>query len=571
MLRPRYEGRIAVYGGGPIEKTNVGGKGEGFVLLEGMMPSLSGPARLEPLETAIITARIYARWMDNGGRFDPETLALLRAVHLSFNGHPLSVRPSEKDENEPDVPTSGENTSFMLPNNHPEREARFGQFLDAVGLAFTQFARKSGGADGEGVAIVVNRIHGVLDRTNAGPMFYPMSSGVATSIYLHCPGTGRPEEGCASVAFGHGYMTVGRESEDEALNRVLREQPLPFLTIANPRDTSGIREQRFFYAIGMEGSGLITEDGMGTMKVLSIGRADPDIVKPFLGNRGRVNFGRLIGHDSFGYASGLRSVMEELAASSPGHFQIEFVFNIDGGEGTFHIVQYKRLRDPRERKVDMPHDGNALISFSSREGIRDVLGHGTVQGISSVVAVSPFIYPHLDNEGRREARKRIWEINERMKAGGERYLLIVPGRLGSTNPEYGISVAFDAISNAAMVLEYGFDISGRGEEALVVPPDVIRRMDGEHLVSAHKMKYEEAVLEMRRTETGCTHFATNMLTAGMVYSFISPDDMDAGRAQFDLRLLMAPGDQRGEAVFVRRLERPVTAYADYDQQRCIVI
>jgi hypothetical protein len=60
-------------------------------------------------------------------------------------------------------------------------------------------------------------------------------------------------------------------------------------------------------------------------------------------------------------------------------------------------------------------------------------------------------------------RRRLIQVNEEMKDQKEKYLLVVPGRLGSKNPEWGIFVDYKDVDQATAIFEYGVDIAGRAE------------------------------------------------------------------------------------------------------------
>jgi len=54
-------------------------------------------------------------------------------------------------------------------------------------------------------------------------------------------------------------------------------------------------------------------------------------------------------------------------------------------------------------------------------------------------------------------------INQKMKKQNKPYLLLVPGRLGSKNIDWGIAVDFKDVDQAVAIFEYGVDIAGRAE------------------------------------------------------------------------------------------------------------
>jgi len=535
MNKLRRESGITIHGDG-----EVGGKGEGLIRLGG-----AGIRRIAPLKTEVLSTEFYRRFMDNGKTFDEESLALLQTVHASFNGDPLSVRPSEKDEDDPMVATSGANTSFMLPNNHPDLARRFGQFLKAVTHAFTQHAQCDGGGNG-GVAIVVNQINGVLDRMGVGDFFYPMSSGVADTFFYYPVAGKKPEEGVARVAFGHGYSTVRNDFDI-----------VPVLTIRNPEKPSGIsRGQTFFYAIDMGKNEVLEGRDMETMIQLHIRHASSDIIRHF-GTDRRVDFDSLLADDRLGYASGLRQIVEEIATKL-GPSQIEFTFNVLDGEGVFHVVQCKRMPKLDSKALVIPDDGKEIMLSTDH-----VQGHGIIEGIRSTIVITPFNYRKADHA---EVKGRLRQLNQEMKERGERYILVCPGRVGTTNLEWGINVGFSDISAAGVIVEYGYDISGR-PDIVVTEQEMTGGICGSHFLYSilGNAAADERVRQLRMLGSQGTHFITNLITTGAIYLHVDPST-----SIFDPWFFEPPEGRESSPIYAKTFEDPVTAYADLFNKRCLI-
>ncbi len=526
MLKVRKDAGIPIYGNGSI-----GGKGEGLVQLRRL--GLRGVGKLK---TEIISGEFYRRFMESGQTFDKETASMLRQIHSSFARKPISVRPSEKDENNPDVATSGENTSFMLPNSSG---SAFRQFCRAIELAYRQFVERTGGEDE--VAVVVNEIHGVLDRTRAGTFFYPMSSGVADSIFYYPVEDKMPEDGFARVAFGHGYATV-RDDFDV----------VPVLTIAKPMAPSRICDgQGFFYAINMDREVELQGKEMETMSLLNIGLADPE-ARAHFGNGRRVDFDRLVGEDMHGYASQLRRIIKGIS-DRLGACQIEFTFNVINGEGVFHIVQLKKMRDP-ERGLAVP--GNSADTLISTDRVQ---GHGVIGDIRSAIVVNPRRY-------RQEMHDQVRSTLSRLNACERNYILVCPGRVGTKERELGLSVTYPDISNASVVVEYGYTTKG-----LPYLPHTRRELTG-GIYGSHAMyQMSGAALddakkrELMLLGSQGTHFITNIFSSGTIYLLVVP-----GKGTLDPWFWAPPEGMDDAPIYVKRFDRPVTAYANLFEKRCLI-
>jgi len=527
------EGDVTIHQKGP----DLHGKSEGLVFLQRLQ--LKRAARLR---TDVLSTRFYDDFRNNGRKLDPDTLIYLQDLHGSFKGQPISVRPSEKHENDPNIPTSGANTSFMIPNSN------FNQFQSAMLRIYENF-EKAQINDSESVEIVVNPIPGVLDRTPAGLYYYPMSSGVADSFFYYPVEDKRSDEGIARIAFGHGYAVV---RDDFPV--------IPMLTIRNPTSPSSIcRGQTFFYAIDMEKNNGLKGVEMEKMEMLNVRHAGPHV--NYFGSSGGVDFDKLLSPDDplgLGYASGLRSIMEQIAARS-GNFQIEFTFNVFDGIGVFHVVQYKMMGGIDNTPIVIPDDGKKTYVSTDH-----VQGHGVIKGIRHVIAISPFNYR---KEQHDDVRKELKELNEGMKERGERYVLVCPGRLGTSNRDWGINVEFSDISNAAAIVEFGYDISG--SHAIEMSRE---EMTGGHFGSHFLYQIlggateAEKVRRLRSMGSQGTHFMTNLITKGIIYLHVDPLS-----ARLDPWFFEPPEGKEDAPIYVKTFQQAVTIYADLSgKKRCVI-
>ena len=78
------------------------------------------------------------------------------------------------------------------------------------------------------------------------------------------------------------------------------------------------------------------------------------------------------------------------------------------------------------------------------------LGNGLIEGVRTVVYVKPSAFDSTRNPATAE---RLRKINNDMLARGEGYILIGPGRWGSSDPALGIPVRWADISGARLIVE----------------------------------------------------------------------------------------------------------------------
>lgn len=539
-------GDVKIYGRGSL-----GGKGDGLVKInECSIPNA------HKLRTRVLTTNFYDRFLEHDGTFIEEELAPIRAILEKIGNIPISVRSSATNEAwvSPGGQGSvhaGENASFMLPNNNPDFSTRFDQLIQAITFIYKDFIEKQSPDSHEKMAIVLNPIPGIYEKSDAGSIYYPLVSGVANSFFPYALKSQDPKEGFARIAFGHGYATV------------LDDFPvISMATINNPIPLKLLGEgQGYFYAIDMSKNKGLKGEELETMKKLHIRFANRHYSQ-FLGVRKNcITLETLIQDDHFGFRSGLIEIMEIIAARIASHFQIEFVFNIMKSEnneptGQFHVVQLTQLPEFRFEKIEMPEqDDNCCLL------IRNFQGHGINRNIKYAVVVSPFIY---SKDRHDEVRNKIVNLNRQLKHENENYIIIAPGRLGSTNRDWGIQIDYRDVDRAVGLFEYGVDIAGRAEP-LPEKDDTTGGIYGSHFLYMLQGGYDEQQkrLQTRMYGTQGTHFLTNLMSNNVIYGFIAPTE-----DHLDPWFFSAFHDEA--AINLLEFPAPVTIYADSKKQRCII-
>jgi hypothetical protein len=550
MVQPAGEhGNVKTFGSGAV-----GGKGEGLILIdECPIP------RAYKLKTWILTTSFYDRFLERGGRLADEDEAAAAAILEEIGDFPIGVRSSATNEaitNKAGFGPihAGENTTFMLPNNHPDPAVRLGQMVKAIGYIYTDFAARQGGENRDKMAVVINPVPGIFDDTLAGPLYYPYISGVANSFFPHALKSQKPEDGFARIAFGHGYATVLDDFPVISMATIRDPIPVDMLRIG-----SG---QQFFYALDLTKNRDLGGDELETMKRLHVRFANYHKIKLLGIHNNLITIEELVQNNHFGFKTGLVEIMEAVSSWVASRFQIEFVFNInfeskDREDGFFHVVQLTRLPAPRLEAVDFPGvSKNALLSISNCQG------HGAKKGIRHAVVVSPRTYT---KDAHGEVRSRIAQINEEMREKGAYYVLIVPGRLGSKNRDWGIFVEYKEVDRAAAIFEYGVDVAGRSEP---LPGEDEQKggIYGSHFLYMIQGGHDEEQrrLQTRMYGTQGTHFLTNLMSNNVIYGFIAPS-MDRISPWF------FENSDPDDPVSVLSVPRGAAVYADSSSQRCIVV
>ena len=535
-------------------KGSLGGKGEGLVQInESHIP------QTRKIKTRILTTTFFDKFRKEGGKYEAEELNVLDAVLKEMGDVPIGVRSSATNEARVSPKMigpvhAGENISFMIPNNYPDDRVRFDQLKLAVYHIYNDFIQKQPEESIEKMAIIINPIPGIFDDTLAGPFYYPYISGVANSFFPYALKTQDANEGFARIAFGHGYATVLDEFPVISMATIKKPIPLRFLRMG--------RGQQYFYALDMTRNKGLSGEELETMKTLHVRFANYHKIKLLGIYQNLITIEELIQNDHFNFKSGLNKIMETISEKISSHFQIEFVFNIDFEKkdrelGYFHIVQLTQLPELKFEVIQIPQ--NVKHTYLS---IKSLQGHGIKRGIKYAVVVSPFIYT---KDMHDEVRKKVSNINRTLCEQKENYILLVPGRLGSTNRNWGIMVNYGDVDRAAAIFEYGVDIAGRAEP---LPEDdsLSGGIYGSHFLYMIQGGYDEDQkrLQTRMYGTQGTHFLTNLVSNNVIYGYIAPteDKIDPW--------FFAQSD-KSDALYVLTFPESVTIYADSINQHCAVV
>jgi hypothetical protein len=539
---------VKSYGDGAL-----GGKGAGLVRInECLLPKAS------KLKTWILTTSFYDRFLERGKKFGEEELKTVTSILNELGDIPVGVRSSATNEAgiSPGgicMVRAGENASFMLPNNHPDFSSRFNQVVQAIYYIYDDFLQRQSPEGREKMAIVINPIHGVFDDTLAGPCYYPYISGVANSFFPHALKTQNPSEGFARIAFGHGYATV--LDDFPVISMVTIENPIPVELL---QIGSG---QQFFYALDMTKNRELKGEELETMKKLHVRFANYHKIKLLGIHNNLITIEELVQNNHFGFKTGLVEIMGMISTKISSHFQIEFVFNIDfkkkfEEDGVFHVVQLTQLPDLKFEAIEIPEKAkHTYLAMGNCQG------HGIKRGVGFAVVVSPFIYTKDKHE---VIRQRISEINRRMREENQHFFIIVPGRLGSKNNDWGIYVDYKDVDRAVAIFEYGVDVAGR-PEPLPEDSSLTGGIYGSHFLYMIQGGYDEEQkkAQTRMYGTQGTHFLTNLMSNNVIYGFIAP-----AQDVIDPWLFTTSED---DPLSVLAFPHGATIYADSINQRCVVI
>ena len=481
-----------------IGEGSLGGKGRGLAFLDHLLGRHTDLNEKQGVtvcipKTVVLCTDIFDEFMDTNDLYqlalsdipDEEILQeFLRArlpmrlvgdmeAFLDVVAGPLAVRSSSLLEDSHYQPFAGVYSTYMIPATHDryERLSMLSQAIKAVyASVFYQNSKDymtatSNVIDQEKMAVILQEVVG--EEHNG--RFYPVISGVARSINYYPIGDEKAEEGTVSLAMGLGkYIVDGGTSL-----RVCPAHPHQVLQMSEMeialRDT-----QTHFLALRAQSSKELSEisvnDGFNLIKV-PVREAEGDgtlqwicstfdpmdqcIYDGFYEGRNRkiISFAGVLQNDIFPLPELMRKVLQYGQDEMKRPVEIEFAVNLHSDRtGEFCLLQIRPMVDNR---MELDEDLTAIPDADCLLRSHSAIGHGIYNDIQDIVYVKTEGYTPANNPAIAE---EIEKINRRfLEPSAPSYLLIGPGRWGSSDPWLGIPVKWSQISAAQIIVEAGID------------------------------------------------------------------------------------------------------------------
>ena len=384
---------------------------------------------------------------------------------------PLAVRSSSLLEDSHYQPFAGIYSTYMVPFVE-DKEARLKMLCDAVKAVYASVFYADSKAymnatsnviDQEKMAVI---LQGVVGREHEG-YFYPSFSGVGRSLNYYPVGDEKAEEGVAEVATGLGeYIVDGGKAlrfSPKHPDKVLQTSTLD-LTL---RDT-----QTYLYGLPMktvDRSEFTCDDSFNIAKIQVADAFKTGALKYLVSTfdiqdrmirdndlgKGRklVTFANVLKHGKFPLAEIIDFMLSTGQYEMGRPVEIEFAGNInaapgpDGKKGSLYWLQIRPIVDKKEMlddSVTEVADEDVIVRSDT------ALGHGLMDGVQHIVYVKPETF---DNLRTREIAEEVGQINEQLLKEGKPYLLIGPGRWGTSDPSLGIPVRWAQIAGARIIVE----------------------------------------------------------------------------------------------------------------------
>lgn len=401
----------------------------------------------------------------------PERLISDLEVIVDVIQHPIAVRSSSKLEDSHYQPFAGIYSTYMVPNVE-DKEQMLNMLQQAIKSVYASVFFKASKAymvatsnviDEEKMGIILQEICG----TQHGDTFHPTLSGVARSINFYPIGSEKAEHGIATVGYGLGKLIV----DGNVSLRFSPEYPKKVLQISQP-DMALRQTQKVYYALDMKAESFkpSVDDGVNLLKLdISQAQNNPDFhfvastydfesqsIRDGIQGNGKkiVTFSNILKHDTFPLAAILKELLEIGQKEMNCPVEIEFAANLNTFEGSPKVFNFLQIRPIVENEHTEDFPWNEVQKDDSIIFSESALGHGQIKNIQDLVYVMP---RKFNSANTKQIASEVEKINSIYMGEKRNYILVGPGRWGSSDPWLGIPIKWSQISEARVIVESGLE------------------------------------------------------------------------------------------------------------------
>jgi len=476
-----------------IGSGSIGGKGQGLAFMKETLASRieaeSFPGiRVNIPTLTVLTTDIFDNFMHQNHLYDmalsdlrddqialaflkaelpPDIVGDLRSLSMATHS-PLAIRSSSLFEDAMHEPFAGVYGTKMIPNNQFDPDARFRALLDAIKFVYAStyfqeakeyIATTGESPENEKMAVIIQEVVG----HRFGNRFYPQISGVARSYNFYRMGGARPEDGIVSLALGLGKTVVdGGKTWNYSpanpralppyndLRDMLKATQIEYwaVNMGKPPEYDPIRETEYLITGNLEEAEkegtldfvVSTFDIENERLLLGMGKNGPRV----------LTFAPILEIGDIPLNALLQKLLEICEETTGHHVEIEFAMTLapeSGLPARFGFLQVRPMFVSRNKIVVKPEELEGPNSVIASE---DVLGNGMMGNIRDIVYLKTSSF---DQKESRLIAREFERINHRLAAEGKPYLLIVYGRLGTSDPPHGIPVGWWQVSGAKVIVE----------------------------------------------------------------------------------------------------------------------
>ncbi len=478
-----------------IGEGSLGGKGRGLAFIGAMIkrhPELKQPNFTVNIpKTVVICTDIFDEFMETNRLYpvglskEPDEVILRYFLRASLPSslvenlmsffevvkRPIAVRSSSLLEDAHYQPFAGVYATYMVPKIDDKYEM-LRVISDAIKAVYASVFYRDSKAymnatsnliDQEKMSIVLQEVAGA----SYGTRLYPLISGVARSLNFYPIGNEKAEDGIANIALGLGkYIVEGGQTlrfsprhpnnllQMSTMDFALRETQTRFLALDlnNPPTQFSVDDSFNLLRLGLKDA-----DADGALQYIT-STYDPmdQIIRDgyYPGGRKILSFAGILQNDLFPLAQTLDTLLHIGQKEMGRPIEIEFAVNMEPGnreKATFYFLQIRPIVDQKESMNEdlslIPKEATLLSSAS-------VLGHGIMNDLHDLLYVKTGAFNSSNNQ---QIAYEIEKINRQFAEQEKGFVLIGPGRWGSSDPWLGIPVKWSYITNAHLIVECGLE------------------------------------------------------------------------------------------------------------------
>ncbi|MDR1591944.1 MAG: phosphoenolpyruvate synthase [Prevotellaceae bacterium] len=473
----------------------LGGKGRGLAFLNAALKRHQEQFDFEDTtiaipRTAVISTELFDEFMETNNLFDiglsdeddhvillaflekplPERLMLDIATFIQTSQAPVAVRSSSLLEDSQYQPFAGVYSTYMVPNDIKDPAHTVDMLASAIKAVYasvyfhnskTYMAATQNIIDNEKMAVVLQEVVGEI----RGTRYYPSFSGVARSLNFYPLGAEQPEDGIVSIALGLGrHIVEGGVSlrfSPKYPHKALQTSTIK-LALSETQTTFDAFDLtcRHFMPELNDGFNLVTldieaaeADGALQFIASTLDVSNHSLIDHLAKGRKVITFANILKHDIMPLAQILDRVLTIGQQEMGRPIEIEFAVNIDPKrkQHRFFLLQIRPIVDTNlslQEPIDLIDRQHTVISSPN------VLGHGIIDDVFDIVYVKSDGFNAAYNP---QIADQIEAVNQRLAAENRCYILVGPGRWGSSDHWLGIPVKWTQIASARVIVECGLD------------------------------------------------------------------------------------------------------------------
>ena len=386
---------------------------------------------------------------------------------------PIAIRSSSLLEDSHYQPFAGVYSTYMIPKLEDKYEM-LRTLSDAIKAVYASVFYRDSKAymtatsnliDQEKMAVVLQEVVG----TKYGTHFYPTISGVARSLNFYPIGNEKAEDGIANIALGLGkYIVDGGVTlrfspchphnilQMSTLDFALRETQTRFyaLDLSDEKVADKFAVNDAFNLLKLN---LKDADADGALKYI-VSTYDPYdmIIRDgyYPGGRKVLSFVNILQHEVFPLSDTLDQLLKIGQKEMGRPVEIEFAVNIskeDPKKAAFYLLQIRPIVDNKEvinEDLTLVPDEDTILSS------KNVLGNGIISDVQDIIYVKSETFNASNNQ---LIAYDIEKMNRQFTGTDQGYILVGPGRWGSSDTWLGIPVKWPHICNARVIVECGLE------------------------------------------------------------------------------------------------------------------